>query len=172
MASPYRSDPQWTVCPRCDEVLDEVMTGGMACPRCAGAWLARAVVSEAFHDPKWPQGHAMWWRAELKCPTCKEIMQALEIEGLVIDRCALHGVWFDAGELERLMKGDGLSELRQRVSVTREQIDQVRASYERKKKETVEEELRARVVDLEHARDEVQRLEREVDRLRVLLSDR
>lgn len=175
MGSPYRSDPQWKICPRCDEVLDEVMAGGYACPRCAGAWLASVVVAEAFHDANWPQGHAMWWRAELACPECRkpdEVMEAIEVEGIVVDRCKAHGMWFDAGELGRLMKGEGLADLRAKVSLTREQIAALRVRRRAAETENLAAELRKRVVELERARDEVGRLEREVDRLREQLSVR
>ncbi len=42
----------------------------------------------------------------VRCPTCDEPMERFEfaaISGAVIDVCNLHGVWLDAGEIERVV---------------------------------------------------------------------
>lgn len=42
----------------------------------------------------------------VRCPTCDEMMDRLEfagISGVIVDVCKLHGVWLDAGELERVV---------------------------------------------------------------------
>lgn len=38
------------------------------------------------------------------CPVCGDLMSKLEYasSGIVLDRCAGHGAWLDAGELERV----------------------------------------------------------------------
>ncbi len=42
-----------------------------------------------------------------KCPVCAELMHRYALgarSGVVLDRCAPHGVWLDGGELRRLME--------------------------------------------------------------------
>jgi Zn-finger nucleic acid-binding protein len=41
---------------------------------------------------------------ERRCPRCGKPLREVRVEGVVIDRCpAGQGLWFDAGELERLV---------------------------------------------------------------------
>jgi Zn-finger nucleic acid-binding protein len=45
--------------------------------------------------------------ADVRCPTCQGAMERLEFAAMthvVIDVCATHGVWLDAGELERIIE--------------------------------------------------------------------
>lgn len=156
---PYREGPQWRVCPRCDEILEENFPGGMMCPRCAGSWISQVVLDAAFGDPTWPNGSTMWWRRELHCPECtssgtKSVMDAIEARGVIVDRCAGHGMWFDDGELERVTDTttDPMALLRERVARSRPEIDAARASYDRRR-----DQVRAERAAL---REEVERAER------------
>ncbi|MGB5623950.1 MAG: MFS transporter [Gammaproteobacteria bacterium] len=48
-------------------------------------------------------GAGMYWSGAMRCPKCRSDMEQLEIDGTEIDRClSCHGLWFDAGELEKL----------------------------------------------------------------------
>ena len=39
----------------------------------------------------------------MKCPKCQGRMEAIEYEGVEVDRCnSCHGIWFDAGESDWL----------------------------------------------------------------------
>jgi hypothetical protein len=41
--------------------------------------------------------------AALKCPRCDGVLAEISYEDVLVDRCeSCHGVWLDAGELERL----------------------------------------------------------------------
>ncbi|MBA2340474.1 MAG: zf-TFIIB domain-containing protein [Pyrinomonadaceae bacterium] len=43
--------------------------------------------------------------AALQCPKCDGTLETINFENVQIDRCTkCHGVWLDAGELERLTK--------------------------------------------------------------------
>lgn len=45
--------------------------------------------------------------ADVRCPTCGDAMERLEfgvMTRVIIDVCAKHGVWLDAGELERIIE--------------------------------------------------------------------
>ena len=41
-----------------------------------------------------------------RCPRCGETMAIVWIDLLQLDQCAAHGVWFDAGELGRALRGE------------------------------------------------------------------
>jgi len=48
-------------------------------------------------------GAGMYFSGAMRCPKCRSDMEQLEIEGVEIDRCSTcHGLWFDAGEVEKL----------------------------------------------------------------------
>lgn len=45
------------------------------------------------------------------CPVCKHVMVVLEYHNIELDYCnSCKGVWFDSGELELLLKSQGLEE--------------------------------------------------------------
>ncbi len=110
-------------CPRCERRTLRAGRAGDArvlrCERCSGNWvpvgsagdLRRSLpsvgsldraslerVREAAADRNAVDGVRY-----LACPTCAERMYRRQFalgSGIVVDRCALHGVWFDGGELE------------------------------------------------------------------------
>jgi Zn-finger nucleic acid-binding protein len=81
------------------------------CDTCGGAWMEVAAFLADFHAAH-PDRHV----EELMehndgtprrpCPVCGETMAIAWLEFLQLDQCEPHGVWFDAGELERAMTGD------------------------------------------------------------------
>ena len=43
----------------------------------------------------------------MRCPKCKNDMEAIEFEGVEVDRCQnCNGIWFDVGENESLLGKD------------------------------------------------------------------
>ena len=47
----------------------------------------------------------------MRCPVCKIDMIVVEYRGIELDHCLeCRGVWFDAGELDLLMKAAGINE--------------------------------------------------------------
>jgi hypothetical protein len=43
----------------------------------------------------------------MKCPKCGMDMQEIELHGVKVDQCAsCGGVYFDAGEIEQMLKGE------------------------------------------------------------------
>ena len=114
--TPYRDGPQQLGCPRCGERLERAIDGVMACVRCAGLWIEEAVLDMAFGSPKWPGGASAWWRVELACPMCalegkEQDLVPFMSNDVLVDRCAGHGLWLDAGELGRLMNTPASDEL-------------------------------------------------------------
>lgn len=114
---PYReADGSVLLCPRDGDPLVVVFESVQACARCEGTWLPQRVVDRAFGDPAWPPGANAWWRREIDCPECaatgiQQRMLAITVEHIIVDRCASHGTWLDAGELRRVAGQRGDSDL-------------------------------------------------------------
>jgi Zn-finger nucleic acid-binding protein len=79
------------------------------CPRCGGFWMAHealaSLLDEVFGAPvelvEFPDGSP-----RKACPVCMVEMEQVWLELLGLERCPLHGVWIDRGELGRILKGD------------------------------------------------------------------
>jgi len=85
------------------------------CPQCAGLWLDsgefgfHASERDAYADPSIPRTYQKKpmesGKNYLKCVRCDALMirrNFRKISGVLIDICRDHGVWLDAGELERI----------------------------------------------------------------------
>ncbi len=93
-------------CPHCAiELVDARSARG--CRACGGLWIEEQVLTEMIHAMLPPRP---WSRlvlaviertgAPIGCPTCGTVMELTSIHGVSIDRCARHGIWFDALELQ------------------------------------------------------------------------
>jgi Zn-finger nucleic acid-binding protein len=102
-------------CPRCGIGLEDRSAGRAklsACRQCGGVWLPKGaarilvdhvlgslpIVIAAEKAARAARGHAPGDRAA-KCPWDAEPLRSVEIDGVEIDVCAVHGAWFDAGEV-------------------------------------------------------------------------
>jgi Zn-finger nucleic acid-binding protein len=105
-------------CPRCDVELNLLVSDGEEydiCPECGGIWLDR----DEFHRATREQ--TVYKKVKIKgayrknpirgpveyipCVRCGKLMNRGnfgKISGVIIDRCDTHGVWLDAGELEKI----------------------------------------------------------------------
>jgi Zn-finger nucleic acid-binding protein len=80
------------------------------CPRCAGVWMEVGLFLQLLREEQ-PEMHV----EELlehndgtlrrPCPRCGDKMSIAWLEILQLDQCLDHGVWFDAGELDRALHG-------------------------------------------------------------------
>ncbi len=100
--------------------LGEEPVSILECPRCAGIWLARAafglLLERARREPRpaadWPPPEAVTGGNQpgplyRPCPDCGDLMHRRNYgrrSGVIVDSCARHGVWFDAHELDRLLR--------------------------------------------------------------------
>jgi Zn-finger nucleic acid-binding protein len=108
------------VCPKCDQPLFLLRFHGTAldyCNQCRGLWLDAGELEEIVagagaeggerlsqflkQDGEFPAGHVY------PCPRCDRPMKQVTVRNagsanLVVERC-VHGIWFDADELERLV---------------------------------------------------------------------
>lgn len=95
-------------CPRCRrEQLDE-QRPIRHCGRCKGSWIPEEVLHDRVAAMRTGRlGGRLAWRTEaraaLMCPACGMAMETLVVFATPIDRCAAHGVWFDANELAHVL---------------------------------------------------------------------
>ena len=120
-------------CPRCQSRLvtrEYAETTVDECDHCGGLFLAPAMMNRAVAARDLSTGLRLALPKRqakretavryIHCPVCDKIMnrQAFgRISGVVVDVCATHGVWFDAGELSEVIKfveKGGLERARQR----------------------------------------------------------
>jgi Zn-finger nucleic acid-binding protein len=107
-------------CPRCAKPLRAAQDGGVfECGACGGlfvdhaAFAALAADREAETKPfAAPPRSSTLVGPDVevhyvKCPVCAEVMNRLNFgrrSGVIVDVCKLHGTWFDAGELTRVLE--------------------------------------------------------------------
>lgn len=95
------------VCPGCGEVLD---TAGRTdrCPACDGAWVNEDALVGMLQERTSTLVFLPWQPRpkdnERVCAVCRIAMQTVNLGSVQLDRCAQHGVWFDADELAALLK--------------------------------------------------------------------
>jgi hypothetical protein len=101
---PYRGMSQAGTCPRCGDVIESDGEQRLACLRGCGEWYARETLQKS-----WPRITAIGSRAQpqpwpwqpASCPSCRAPMQIGYRQELRYDYCGMHGVWLDAGEIQR-----------------------------------------------------------------------
>ncbi len=100
------------------------------CPACRGDWLEENQLHAALASANRGPCDLFEYNDESPrrpCPVCDEIMVLVWIGFIRFDRCETHGIWFDAGALERLIAGEAIPEDARR---------QLRYAEEQRKKET------------------------------------
>lgn len=96
------------LCPGCRSELAAAVAPRMACPTCAGVWLAerllRGMLEEMnMHASSMPFTAGPEQSAR-PCPICTTTMDSVQLFGIPLDRCAPHGVYCDPGELEIVLR--------------------------------------------------------------------
>ena len=107
-------------CPRCEGILRGENLDGLPvieCTACGGIWLTPGAFDSSITRSKRLDGPGSRANAEtppyhedkvryLPCVGCDELMTRMRIgdkDGATVDVCRHHGLWFDAGELERIL---------------------------------------------------------------------
>ena len=90
-------------CPVCNETALEYRGDRWACGTCAGAFVETAalaaMITEMSRQP-WDAPMVSGAPGERVCPICRTPMLVEVLEAVTIDRCGVHGVWFDDHELQ------------------------------------------------------------------------
>lgn len=108
-------------CPRCKVKLQSLKIGEVAireCERCGGFW-SGVKAFENLCTNKEQQTSVLGFIGSyahpnanptainyVPCPDCKQLMNRSNFarsSGVIIDMCKYHGVWFDAGELPKII---------------------------------------------------------------------
>jgi Zn-finger nucleic acid-binding protein len=109
-------------CPNCNASMKPVRIGPtplQQCEACGGSWLTTEVFTTLCTDRE-AQGAVMSAFAAVapasgvrlgdvryrRCAACQSMMNRVNfgrVSGIVIDLCKGHGVWFDSGELQRIL---------------------------------------------------------------------
>ncbi|HEX4448777.1 MAG TPA: zf-TFIIB domain-containing protein [Polyangiaceae bacterium] len=108
------------LCPSCCHPLAAAAVGGEVvdqCEGCGGEYCSREALREllAKHSPPAGMRGEDYRRPSpfldpvryRKCPVCDETMQRNNFgqsSGVVVDVCAIHGTWFDRGELATIIE--------------------------------------------------------------------
>ncbi len=74
--------------------------------RCGGAWLAETVLLDMAARIRGALVKLPWAARAGQprpCPMCAAGMQMVALGGIELDRCAPHGIWFDATELDGVL---------------------------------------------------------------------
>ncbi len=90
-------------CPACTGTQLQFLGDRWTCGKCAGSFVEdaalAAMVMEMSNQP-WEVPNATGSPGARHCPLCESAMIVEKLEGVTIDRCAPHGVWFDDTELQ------------------------------------------------------------------------
>lgn len=109
------------ICPECASPLVTLELSGVEvdhCFCCGGVWLDAGELDMicAARGRKRAEGEAvvsavMAPEAQRKCPVCARAMDKVSMgeKRCIVDRCTVHGIWFDSGELDRVLGCEDLS---------------------------------------------------------------
>lgn len=125
-------------CPRCSVELRRLQIDRITlteCERCSGLWSDAETFENICLDRDQQSAALAYFggRSDVKqaavpiryvpCPRCKQLMNRSNFarsSGVIVDLCKEHGVWFDAGELPKIVefieKG-GLSRAREKEKI-------------------------------------------------------
>ena len=95
-------------CVSCDGEMTEA--GGVARCACGGAWVSEANLVDMAVEVKGALVALPWDHRKgdpRPCPVCAARMQTVALVRVALDRCAAHGVWFDANELADVLQRAG-----------------------------------------------------------------
>jgi Zn-finger nucleic acid-binding protein len=98
----------FAMCPDCDIAL-QTYGARLACDRCGGVLVGEAELRALLRelDPRrdiaWPASAPATSR---RCPCCAAMMTGVRMEGVPVEHCVAHGVWFDRGELAKVLAPD------------------------------------------------------------------
>lgn len=105
MADMYRDEASLP-CPSCPGELESSIDS-LRCTRCSGTWISHGDMNEIVS----PQSPAPSFEPvestdrRRRCPMCREWLETVRARGVVLDRCAAHGLWFDYQEYRAFRSG-------------------------------------------------------------------
>lgn len=105
---PYRSGQQVGQCPRCQNPTESDGELRLACVAGCGEWYPKESLAEFWLQIVKPQVANLhgavptpWPWTPALCPVCRGEMKISQRGDVRFDWCGQHGVWLDAGEIQR-----------------------------------------------------------------------
>ena len=126
------------VCPRCKTGLDSLAIDSIKlaeCEHCGGVWSDPSTFEKICSDKDEQSAALSFFDARpqnpnakvpinyVPCPLCKQLMNRSNFarsSGVIVDLCKDHGVWFDAGELPKVIdfiEHGGLARAREKEKI-------------------------------------------------------
>lgn len=113
-------------CPQCSQALITLEFCGIEvdhCYTCGGIWLDNGEIEHLLalggEDEYLQTMHAAHVKERRRrCPLCRRVMEKVALgsgDTVVLDHCAKHGVWSDAGELRKILADSAKTERRSHV---------------------------------------------------------
>jgi Zn-finger nucleic acid-binding protein len=126
------------LCPRCAAPMCGKSLGDFSvaeCPQCTGLFvphetfemmqeLRDGVIQDTRHGGRVAPAVETQVRY-VRCPVCRNMMNRenfAHISGVIVDTCRNHGIWFDPGEIERIMEFIAKGGLQKAKSVEMEKL--------------------------------------------------
>ena len=112
-------EPDELSCPHCETHFEAFAAGPGRlhdCPRCGGQFVEHALLRDLLerrevYGVRAPRPQAVTRATEpvryVPCPACGTLMNRKNFgrtSGVIVDVCHQHGIWFDAGELPRVIE--------------------------------------------------------------------
>jgi Zn-finger nucleic acid-binding protein len=94
-------------CPVCPGQELRFLGDRYACEQCTGIFVENAAVMAMVNEiapSYWELPEARGEAGPRACPVCRELLVVEELETVAIDRCGVHGVWFDPAELATMLE--------------------------------------------------------------------
>jgi Zn-finger nucleic acid-binding protein len=131
-------------CPACEQTFKGFVGGAgvlSECTSCAGQFVEHGLLKELLERREVLRGVLQNLPREnplvlpvryLPCPACRSIMNRKNFgdsSGIVVDVCTRHGVWFEAGELPRVLafvQAGGLERARLRKASEEKRVERER----------------------------------------------
>jgi Zn-finger nucleic acid-binding protein len=148
-------------CPRCgidlkDLKIDQILLS--ECERCSGVWSDAETFEKicldrdersaalAFFGTRSQTSQNIRPVRYVPCPECKQLMNRSNFarsSGVIVDLCKEHGVWFDAGELPKIVEfieNGGLARAREKEKIS---LDEERSKIREERRQLELDEMRS-----------------------------
>jgi Zn-finger nucleic acid-binding protein len=97
-------------CPACPTAELKFQGDRYTCASCTGTFVENAtleaLVMDVSHEP-WSMPKVTGSEGPRACPVCTAPLFAEKLEGVALDRCDAHGVWFDPDEMAEVLEHAG-----------------------------------------------------------------
>ena len=148
-------------CPRCSVTLNDLTIDKILlkeCEHCDGIWSDAETFEKICLDRDERSAAIAYFGARpqsanskipiryVACPECKQLMNRsnfARVSGVIVDLCKEHGVWFDCGELPKIVEfieNGGLARAREKERIS---LDEERSKIREERRQLERDEMRS-----------------------------